>query len=406
MRIAKLLLAGLCAGVSLPCAADAVADVHALGLRTARSAGIPAAVAANTMVVASVAMFDAANAVEGGRYRAYRPQQTPPAGADADATALGAGCAVLAVGMAAQAATIATACDALAAAMPATDAVRAGRAYGEVSGKVSAAARQAEAAPVPNTYRPRTTAGVYVATPLPIGFDTASTKPWALTAPNQFRPAGPPKLDSEIWVRDFGEVKSLGARNSTTRTAEQTDTARFWASNGPQQFVDSVPAFAFGGTTVTARARLLALFYMAVTDASIAVFDAKNAYEFWRPITAIRNADDDGNPLTERDPAWTPLIDTPLHQEYPCAHCTVTAAIVTVLGAERAPGAALSFRPADMVAATAKPRTWSTPAEVMTEVGNARVWSGVHYRNSTEVGSALGRAVGRQVLETQLQPVK
>src|SRR6478735_1279817 len=95
-KVALLLLASLCAGMSVPCAADAVADVHALGLRTARSAGIPAGGAANTMVVATVAMFDAANAVEGGRYRAYRPQQTPPPGADANAAALGAGCAVLA----------------------------------------------------------------------------------------------------------------------------------------------------------------------------------------------------------------------------------------------------------------------------------------------------------------------
>lgn len=404
MRIVTFVLVVAASGVSLPSAADVVLDVHALGLRTARAAGIPAAVASNTMVVAAVAMFDAANAVEGGRFRAYRAQAAPPAGADADAAALGAGCAVLAAGFAAQAQAISAACDTLAAAMPATESARAGRAFGEVSGKDSIAARQREAKPVPNSYRPRTAAGVYVATPLPIGFDLANSAPWAMTSPQQFRPGPPPSLDSDLWVRDFVEVKTMGARNSTARSAEQTATAWFWASNGPQQFMESVPNLGFTGTTCASRARLLALYYLAMADAAIAVFDAKNAYDFWRPITAIRNADEDGNPRTERDPAWVPLIDTPLHQEYPCAHCTLAAAIVTALALSGAAPLDVAVRPAD-ASSGASARTWTTGDAMLAEVGNARVWSGVHYRHSTEAGIALGRNVGARVAQTQLVPV-
>jgi hypothetical protein len=112
----------------------------------------------------------------------------------------------------------------------------------------------------------------------PIGFDFAHATPFALTSASQFRPAAPPKLDSQTWVRDYNEVKTMGARNSTARTPEQTATALFWASSGPQQYVDSIAGLPLRGTT-SDRARLLALAYMAMSDAGYAVFDAKYAYD-------------------------------------------------------------------------------------------------------------------------------
>jgi hypothetical protein len=402
MRLHAAVLPALLCAASLPCAADVVLDVHALGVQAAREARMPSGVAATHHTVASLAMFDAANAVQ-GRYRPYRTQPAPPANADADAAALGAGCASLAASFPSQAAAIASACDGLAKGMPASEAVRAGRAYGETVGKAAVAARQGEVKAVANTYRPRTTPGTYVSTSLPIGFDMATATPFALTSPSQFRPAPPPKLDSDVWVRDYNEVKAMGARNSAVRTPEQTATVMFWASNGPQQFVDSVAMLPFRGTT-SDRARLLALYYLAMTDAAFAVFDAKYAYDFWRPVTAIRNGDEDGSPATERDAGWTPLLDTPPHQEYPCAHCAVAAAIATVVASEGSPGQAIVMNPADG-AATAKPRSFASAGDVMTEVANARVWGGIHYRNSTEAGLALGRAVGKQVLDAKLQPL-
>ena len=400
MRPHTAVLAALLTATVTPCHADVVLDVHAIAVKTARSAGMPAGVAASHYTAASIAMFEAANAIE-GRYRAYGTPPAAPANGDANAAALGAGCAALATSFSSQAATIASACDDLAKAMPATDAVRASRAYGESVGKGVVASRQAIAKAVVNTYRPRTSAGIYVSTALPIGFDMANTTPWALTSPSQFRPAPPPKLDSDTWVRDYNEVKTLGARNSTARTPDQTATALFWASNGPAQYVDSVAGLPFRGTTAD-RARMLALFYIATSDASHAVFDAKYAYDFWRPITAIRNGDEDGNAATDRDPAWVPLVDTPPHPEYPCAHCISAAAIMTVLAATAGPGQRIVVQSAEP---NGKPRSFAQANDVIPEVANARVWGGIHYRNSTDVGVAMGRAIGKYIVDNKLQPV-
>jgi hypothetical protein len=139
---------------------------------------------------------------------------------------------------------------------------------------------------------------------------------------------------------------------------------------------------------------LLAVAAMAMDDALIAVFDAKYAYNLWRPITAIRNGDLDGNDATERDPGWTPLIDTPLHPEYPCAHCIVSAALGAVLEAE------LGDAPMPILSSTSSTapgvvRRWTSVEDFVQEVAVARIYDGVHFRHSTEVGSAMGRQVGK-----------
>jgi hypothetical protein len=136
-------------------------------------------------------------------------------------------------------------------------------------------------------------------------------------------------------ARDYNEIKAVGAKNSTTRTPAQTETARFWEANGPVIYYPVVRSVAnMPGRDVTQNARLFALTAEAIDDALIAVFDAKYQYNFWRPITAIRNGDIDGNDATERDAGWLPLVDAPMHPEYPCAHCIVSGAVAGVLVAE------------------------------------------------------------------------
>ena len=391
----------------LAATADMVGDVHDLALRTARAAGA-AGSAPYTLTLVDLAMFDAANAIE-RRYEPYRAQPTPPAGADANAAALGAGCAVIAALHPSQQAATGTACDAIAATLPATTATAEGRKFGEATGAAQVAARQGDGPGAPNRYRPFTVAGAYVPTVLPLGFDAATMKPFALSSPSQFRPGPPPALTSDAWARDCNEVKTLGARNSTLRTPEQTATAQFWASNGPQQYLDSasgLPPIAPSG--VADRARFFALLSMAISDAGIAVFDAKYAYNFWRPVTAIRNGDLDGNDATERDAGWLPLVDTPLHPEYPCAHCTVGAAYAAVLASHLGDGelaVPISLKPAAAAGRTTAARSWKRVADFVPEVANARVWGGVHYRTSTEVGMATGNAVGRWIVTTQLRPL-
>jgi hypothetical protein len=138
---------------------------------------------------------------------------------------------------------------------------------------------------------------------------------------------------------------------------------------------------------------LFALVNMAAMDSFISVFDAKYAYNFWRPVTAIRNGDLHGNDAVERDAGWLPLIDTPMHPEYPCAHCIVSGALGAVLAAELGNGPAPTLSSTSYTASGAT-RTWVKVGDFMQEVSVARIYDGVHYRNSTVVGTAMGQKIG------------
>jgi hypothetical protein len=137
-------------------------------------------------------------------------------------------------------------------------------------------------------------------------------------------------------------------------------------------------------------------------DALIAIIDAKYAYSFWRPITAIRNGDIDGNENTERDASWLPLIDTPMHPEYPCAHCILSAAVGTILVAEAGSGS-LKIHGSSPTAPDVT-RHWSTAERFMEEVRLVRIYAGVRYRNSTEVGSSMGRNLGQMIVRRFMTP--
>lgn len=150
-------------------------------------------------------------------------------------------------------------------------------------------------------------------------------------------------------------------------------------------------------------ARLFALLNIAISDAFVAIFDAKYQYDFWRPVTAIRNGDIDGNDATERDHAWTPLIATPVHPEYPCAHCVADgsggAVLKSFFGKGSLPDFTLTYSEMPGVQ-----RKYTSIQQLEDEVAMARIWGGVHYRTSNEVGNALGRTVGEYVMEHYLRP--
>ena len=215
-----------------------------------------------------------------------------------------------------------------------------------------------------------------------------------MNSPAQFRPGPPPKLSSELWARDFNEIKAMGAKTGSRRSAEQTEIARFWEATGPSIYHGVVRSVAtMPGRGATQNARLFAAVTQASDDAIIAVLDAKYHYAFWRPITAIRNGDTDGNDATDRDPTWLPFIDTPMHPEYPCAHCISAAAVGTVLRAEIGAGPMPVLSTSSPTAKGAT-RSWTTIDAFIQEVSDARIYDGVHYRNSTEVGTAMGKQVG------------
>jgi hypothetical protein len=212
----------------------------------------------------------------------------------------------------------------------------------------------------------------------------------------QFRPGPPPALTSAVWSRDLEEIRSLGARNSTTRTSEQTAVARFWILTGPASWNPIVRSLAQSRNLgLVENARLFALVNMAATDAFVAVFDAKYAYEFWRPVTAIRY---------ESDAAWLPLVDTPMHPEYPCAHCITAAAVGAVLesqfGKQAIPAVTMTSPTAPGVT-----RSWTRIDDYVQEVSNARVWGGIHYRNSASVGAQMGRTIGELAVTSFMTPL-
>ena len=402
MRISWRVVLLFASIVPAPCRADVVNDVYDLAFKTAMATP---PLALRTLAIVNLAMFDAANAID-RRYQPYRAQPVPPPGADANGAALGAGCAALEALQQVQRADIAKECDRIAAGLATAKAVEEGRRFGESTGTALVEARRDDGYGVPNTYRPAASPGVYVPTTLPIGSEVAVVHPFAMSSPSQFRAPPPPALSGEVWARDYNEVKRLGGRQGSERTPTQTATAYFFASAGPQQFLDSLPDIsAKTGANAADRARYFALVYMTLHDASVAHFDSKYAYNFWRPVTAIRNGDLDGNEATERDPTWMPLIETPMHPEYPCAHCTVTAAFAVVVFSFL-DKSELPLRSAAIPGRPVTTRKWSRAADVAADVADARVWSGVHFRNSTAAGVAMGTSLGEWVLATQLRQLR
>lgn len=261
------------------------------------------------------------------------------------------------------------------------------------------ARRANDGAAAGESYRPHTRAGTYVPTVIPEAPEWRSRRPWLMASPSQFRPGPPPDLGSEVWTHDFNEVKALGRKNSRRRTAAQTDIARFWEEVMPPIYHGIVRSVAkTPERDITRNARLFAAVTQASDDGLIAVFDAKYHYGFWRPLTAIRNGDIDGNDATERDESWLPFIETPMHPEYPCAHCITSGAVGTVLKAEIGQEPTPVLTTSSHAAGDAI-RSWTNVDEFMQEVANARIYDGVHYRNSGTVGTDMGRRIAQLAIE-------
>jgi len=395
--VRKMALLVVAATASAMCHADIVTDVNEAATKVAGPP--PAVTTANVLALTNLAMFDAANAIE-KRFVAYRPVASPPAGVRADAAALAAGCAALTALVPAQSAAVSTACEGLSARLPAGAYSDDARRFGGGVAAALVAARSDAGLTAANRYRPFTTAGTYVPTTLPVGWELVQAKPIMMTSPSQFRSVPPPALTSDTWTRDYNEVKAAGSRASTTRTPEQTATAQFYAPPSFTQFVASIVENAPAPTSVAGSARYYALLYAILVDAAIAHFDSKYTYNFWRPITAIRNGDLDGNPATDPDAGWTSLVESPPHPEYPCAHCNTGTAFATVLAGLVGPGRRVAIRGADNAR-----REFASASEVAADIVNARVYSGIHFRNSAEAGVAMGKQLGEYVLATQLRPL-
>lgn len=230
--------------------------------------------------------------------------------------------------------------------------------------------------PTPPTFGPAVRAGQRYA------------RPFVLGRADRLRPGPPPALDSQTYLDALAEVRAVGRDTSTTRTAAQTDVARFWIQNPIDAYVQVLRQLIAGGDDSLLRdARLVAGFHAITGDAQIAIYDAKYTYVAWRPVTAIRTGS------VDPDPSWTPLLATPRHPEYPSGHTGFAGsaeAALTALAGPRPP------RAVD-ITSTTEPgvtHTFTSWRQITQENIDGRVWEGVHFRFSDEAGAALGRRVG------------
>jgi hypothetical protein len=341
-----------------------------------------------------IAMHDAIVAITGGPPPFAARPAAPTAGASADAAAVEAAYRVLKGLFPSRSDKYQAAYDRAMASLPAGDARTRGVAVGaEVAAKVLALRRNdGRSADLP-PYVAGTGVGQFRGSN-PINRLGPVMRPLAVADFAAFRPAAAPLLTGPRYARDFAEVAAFGSSASTVRTAEQLEVARFhteppgafWARN-LRRFATSQPALAD-------NAHLMARLWVSYQDAVGACFAAKYHYNTWRPLSAIVEADRDDNPATAADPAWTPVVPTPNHPEYPAAHSCAASAVAEALNLHfRTSRIAFEFN------STASPKLhrYASTDEFVAEIGNARVWGGMHFRQATEDGAALGRAVARAV---------
>jgi len=365
--------------------ADAVTDWNQKAGELIADAKLGTPPAVRVMAVVQTAAHEA---VQG----AQRRQLREPAAVDAAIAA--ANRATLVKLLPAQEAAIATAYQAALAKIADGPARAAGVAAGEEAAAAVLAARAGDSVAVPDSFRPRAVPGGYVPTAPVAASQWPQRKPWLMSGAAQFRPAAPPALTSARWARDYNEVKALGGKDGSQRNAEQAEIARFWDYSLPAIYHGVVRSVALApGRDVARNARLYAAVAQAMDDAMIAVFDAKYHYNFWRPVTAIRNGDADGNAATAPEATWASFIDTPMHPEYPSAHSILASSVGTLLQAEVGAAVMPELSTASPTAKGAT-RRWKKVEDFIQEVGDARVYDGVHYRFSTEVGTAMGRQIG------------
>jgi hypothetical protein len=385
---------------SLAARADVVSDWNAKAEAIAVEKKLLPPPNARMMALVHVAMFEAVNAID-RRYAPYGIKLEANKSASREIAASAAAYKVLVTLHPDQKASLDTALAVTASAVPEGEAKTKSIELGSAAAAqvLALRAKDAEAA---ESYRPYTAAGVYVPTVVPLSSTYGQVSPWVMQSGAQFRPAAPPALTSETWTKDVNESREIGSRNSAKRSAEQTAIARFWFVTGPQTWNPVVRQLAVSKKLdLIDSARLFALVAMAADDAFIAVFDAKYHYNLWRPVTAIRNADLTKNPKTQRDANWLPLGETPMHPEYPCAHCITNAAVTAVLRSvfgEEIPEVSMTSATAPGVT-----RKWTRLQDITDEVSAARIYAGFHYRFSTKVGEDMGRKIGELTLKTQLR---
>jgi hypothetical protein len=402
-----LMTAGAAGGIAV---ADEVTDWNGVMLRATLTAPVtPAPISTRMAAIVQAAVFDAVNGIE-RRYTSIYVEPGAPAGASERAAAVQAAYAALLSLYPAQKPQLDIERTAsLAAITDSNDAVQAGLSWGQsVADQIVAWRNQDGFSNAPPPYEGGTQPGQWRPTPPAmapgLAPQLATTTPWVMSSPSQFRTQGPVAMTSDQYTADFNEVESMGSATNSGRTADQTLYATFWQAGNPPDYWDQVV------TTLAAQhhfamwrtAWLLALVNLGMADAMIGCWDAKYTYSFWRPITAIQLAGSDGNDATVANASWTPLITTPAFPEYPSAHSCASGASGRILS--KIFGEETSFNVVSN-AMLGVSRQFHSFSAALEEVMNARVFGGIHFRTATVDGTALGIAVGDYVESHALVPL-
>jgi hypothetical protein len=390
-----------------PAAADTVTDWWELANRfymtgqTPSGPRLPDAERASTR--AALAMFEAVNAID-RRYESYLNLPAVAPGASQDAAAATAAFKVLLQHYPAQKAALEESYAMAMVAVPEGPPKEAGRELGERAAAAAVAAGGIDPAVPQPPYRPRTAPGQWIGASTPaLEPYWLAFKPWIIASADALMPPPPPALASARYARDFEEVRRLGGRNSKERSAHQTLIAKYRQGFSLSPSV-RLAADAPGRRQVD-NARMLALYQMATDDALQAMAAAKLHYNYWRPITAIRNGDRDGNEATQHDPAWVPLLPTPDFSEYPCGHCTGVAVQAEVLKSLGGIPEGRGVRVASAGNPNSAMQTVASWDELVRQVSDSRMLGGVHYRFSNEAGEEIGRQAARIAIAKALRPL-
>jgi len=395
-------------------AQNAVVGWHAVMESTVAGSGRKNAVALPYYAYVGVAMYDAVTATD-RRFQPFAVRVDAPDGASEDAAAASAAHDVLVHYFPSQATTLdaalASSLGSIADGQSKTDGIQVGQA-------VAAqwlALRSGDGLEAPLTYTPGHGPGIWEPVPTypapppntppaPVGVWMTQFKPFALARADQFLAdiPSPPPLKSAAWATNFNRTKTYGELNSNVRTAAQTEIGRFWTDDAAAQYSRAFRALvASQGLSTAAAARLAAMYSVAASDAVTACMNAKYHFAFWRPYTAIHDADTDANRDTVADPNWVPLAVTPGHPEYPANHGCVTQAVMDALTAffdtDEIPYSVTS-------AVTGTTHSFNSFEDVVTEVDNARIYGGMHYRHSVKQGNRLGRLVTEYMLRRHFKP--
>ncbi len=394
-------------------AQNAVTDWNNIAITQARASTAPGSATAGgcSVYVAYVelAVYNSVVAIEGG-YKPYKYVLPAAPGASPDAAAVEAAYRVLLNLLPDRIDALTASYNLSMAAIPDGSAKSAGQEVGLLSANVLLSLRSGDGrgGPWPYSYPSTPEPGVWILTP---GSTSPSTpwlgqmRPFTFDDPAKFLPdEGPPALTSRLWAHDYNQIKALGAINSTVRTPAQTEIGLFWTDHTTAQYGQMLRLLAMQeNLSLLDTSRLMAMSFSSLGDSIIGCFNGKYHFSFWRPVTAIRNGDIDGNPETVADPLWTPLAVTPAHPEYPAAHACLTGSLADTLEAYfGTPYIPLTV--SSVVTGTT--HHFNNVHDLESEVEGARIYAGFHYHHSLVQGFELGHKVSHHITSQYFEPKK